>query len=70
MPVATRTTPANGDERAQVIPLLETRHIRTGTRGRPRQRLKVLAADQGYDANDLRQRLRKREIRPQIPTRV
>jgi transposase len=70
MPLATRTTPANGDERAQVLPLLGSLHIRTGKRGRPRKRLKVLAADKGYDAKDLRNRLRKRGIRPQIPKRV
>ena len=70
MPLATRTTPANGDERAQVLPLLGSLHIRTGKRGRPRKQLKVLAADKGYDAKDLRNRLRKRGIRPQIPKRV
>jgi IS5 family transposase len=70
MPWSTRTTPANGDERAQVIPLLDAIHVRTGKRGRPRKRLKVLAADKGYDAQDLRRRLRTRGIRPQIPKRV
>jgi hypothetical protein len=70
MPLAARTTPANGDERAQVIPLLDSLHIRTGKRGRPRKRLKVLAADKGYDATDLRQRLRTRGIRPQMLKRV
>ncbi|HZC01262.1 MAG TPA: transposase [Gammaproteobacteria bacterium] len=70
MPLAARTTPANGDERAQVIPLLDSLHIRTGKRGRPRKRLKVLAADKGYDATDLRQRLRKRGIHPQMLKRV
>jgi hypothetical protein len=70
MPLSTRTTPANGDERAQVIPLLDTLHVRTGKQGRPRQRLKVLAADKGYDAKDLRRRLRTRGMRPQIPKRV
>jgi hypothetical protein len=70
MPLSTRTTPANGDERAQVVPRLDTLHLRTGTQGRPRQRLKVLAMDQGYDATDLRRRRRRRGIRPQIPTRV
>jgi IS5 family transposase len=70
MPLSTRTTPANGDERAQVIPLLDTLHVRTGKQGRPRKRLKVLAADKGYDAKDLRQRLRQRGIRPQIAKRV
>jgi hypothetical protein len=70
MPLSTRTTPANRDERAQVIPLLATLHVRTGKRGRPRQRLKVLAMDKGYDAKGLRQRLRRRGIWPQIPKRV
>ena len=50
MPLAARTTPANGDERAQVLPLLDTLRIRTGACGRPRKRFKVLAADKGYDA--------------------
>jgi len=70
MPLSIRTTPANGDERAQVFPLLDALHVHTGQRGRPRKRLKVLAADQGDDAKDRRHRLRKRGIRPQIPTRV
>jgi Transposase DDE domain len=70
MPLSARTTPANGDERAQVLPPLDTLRIRTGKRGRPRKRLKVLAADKGYDAKDLRNRLRKRGIRPQIPKRA
>jgi IS5 family transposase len=70
MPLSTRTTPANGDERAQVIPLLDALHIRTGKRGRPRKRLTVIATDKGYDAHDLRHRLRRRGIRPQIPQRV
>jgi IS5 family transposase len=70
MPLSTRTTPANSDERAQVLPLLDGLHIRTGKRGRPRKRPKILAADKGYDAKDLRHRLRTRGIRPQIPKRV
>ena len=70
MPLANRTTPANGDERAQVIPLLDAVKVRTGQRGRPRKRLKVIAADKGYDAKALRQKLRKRGIRAQMPKRV
>jgi Transposase DDE domain len=69
MPLSARTTPANGDERAQVIPLPDALHIRTGKRGRPRKRLKVIATDKGYDAKDLRRRLRSRGIRPQLPKR-
>jgi IS5 family transposase len=70
MPLATCTTPANGDERAQMIPLLDAVRLRTGKRGRPRKRLKVLATDKGYDAKALRQQLRTRGIRAQIPKRV
>ena len=70
MPLAHCTTPANGDERAQVLPLLDAVQVRTGKRGRPRKRLKVIATDKGYDAKGLRQQLRKRGIRAQIPKRV
>ena len=67
LPLSTRTTPANGDVRAQVIPLLKALHIRTGKRGRPRKRLKVLAADKGYDAKDLRHGYGKTESRVGTP---
>jgi transposase len=70
MPLAHCTTPANGDERAQVIPLLDAVRLRTGRRGRPRKRLKVIVTDKGYDAHALRQQLRQRGIRAQIPKRV
>src|ERR671923_1796549 len=70
MPLANRTTPANGDERAQVLPLLDAVKVRTGHRGRPRKRLKSIANDTGYDAQALRQQLRKRGIRAHIPQRV
>src|SRR5215467_14977470 len=70
MPLANRITPANGDERAQVVPLLNAVKVRTGKRGRPRKRLKVIATDKGYDAKALRQILRKRGIRAQLPKRV
>jgi transposase len=70
MPVSNRTTPANGDERAQVLPLLDAIKVRTGRAGRPRKRCKVLATDKGYEAKVLRQQLRKRGIRAQIPKRV
>jgi hypothetical protein len=70
MPLANRTTPANGDERAQVLPLLDAVKVRTGQRGRPRQRLKVLATEKGYEAKVLRQKLRQRGLRAQLPKRV
>jgi hypothetical protein len=33
MPLPMCTTPANGDERAQVLPLLDAMHARTGNQG-------------------------------------
>lgn len=70
MPLAKTTTPANGSEREQVIPLLNNLKVKTNQRGRPRKRLKVLAADKGYDSNEQRAALRKRGLRPQFPKRV
>jgi hypothetical protein len=49
---------------------LDALKVRTGRPGRPRKRFKVLATDKGYDAKALRQCLRKRGIRAQIPKRV
>jgi IS5 family transposase len=52
------------------MPLLDAVTINTGKRGRPRKRPKVLAADTGYDSKALRQQLRRRGIRAQLPKRV
>jgi transposase len=70
MPLANRITPANEDERAQVLPLFDAVKLRTGKRDRPRKRLKVIATDKGYDAKALRHQLWKRGIRAQLPKRV
>ncbi|MEJ6481052.1 transposase [Nostoc punctiforme UO1] len=70
MPLANCTTPANGNEREQVIPLLDKVKLKTLKRGRPRRRIKVLAADKGYDSKQKRADLRFPSIRPQIPKRV
>ena len=69
-PWAHRTTPAKGAEWAQVLPLLDAVKLRTGPRGHPRQRLKVIATDKGDDAQALRQQLRQRGMRAQCPKRV
>jgi hypothetical protein len=58
MPLANRTTPVNGDERAQVLLLLDAVKVRAGKRGRPRKCLKVIATEKGYDAKALGQQLR------------
>jgi hypothetical protein len=62
MPLAACTTPANGDERAQVMLLLDAVVIKTGKRGRPRKRPKVLAADKGYDSKP-----RGRPLKLEVP---
>lgn len=70
MPLNAIQTPANGDERQQVEPLLDGINPLTGKRGRPRKRLKKLAADKGYDDKKLRDKLRRRGIKPEIPKRI
>ncbi len=63
------TTAANGSERKQIIPLLDSIKLKTLKKGRPRKKVKVLAADKGYDSKEKRSALRKRGIRPQLPKR-
>ncbi|CDN09949.1 hypothetical protein RintRC_7143 [Richelia intracellularis] len=70
MPLSNPTTPANGSETDQVIPLLDSVKVKTNKRGRPHKPLKVLAADKGYDSKDKRAALRRRGISPQWPKRV
>jgi transposase len=57
MPLVAITTPANGDER-QLLPMLAQIRLATGKRGNPKRRPKTLAADKGYDARWLRNKLR------------
>ena len=70
MPLSNRTTPGNGSESDQVIPLLDSVKVKTNKRSRPRKPLKVLTAEKGYDSKDKRAALRRRGIRPQWPKRV
>ena len=70
MPLANCTTAANGREREQILPLLDSVKLKTLKRGRPKKKVKVLAADKGYDSMEKRDALRKRGIRPQLPKRI
>ena len=70
MPLANCTTAANGSEREQILPLLDSIKLKTLKRGRPKKRIKVLAADKGYDSKEKRAALRRRGIRPQLPKRI
>ena len=69
MPIANSNTAANGSEREQILPLLDSVKLKTLKPGRPKKRVRVLAADKGYDSKEKRTALRKRGIRPQLPKR-
>lgn len=69
-PLAISTTAANGDERQQVGSLLDAVYVKTGRRGRPKQRPQQLQGDRGYDAQAVRQQVRQRGIQPRISRRV
>ena len=70
MPIANCITAANGSEREQILPLLDSVKLKTLKPGRPRKQVRVLAADKGYDSKEKRAALRKRGIRPQLPKRI
>ena len=70
MPIANLTTAAKGSEREQIFPLLDSVKLKTLKPGNPKRKVKILAADKGYDSKGKRLALRKRGIRPQFPKRV
>ncbi|MGX9725919.1 MAG: transposase [Candidatus Electronema sp. VV] len=59
--------PANKDERKQVGPLLEMIAVKTENPGRPPQKPQRIAADKGYDSDQMSDFLKSKGIRPQIP---
>ncbi|MBW4573015.1 MAG: transposase [Tolypothrix carrinoi HA7290-LM1] len=71
MPLANSTTPANGNEREQVLPLLDKVKLKTLKRGFLHVNdSRCWLRSKGYDSKQQRASLRKRGIRPQIPKRV
>jgi IS5 family transposase len=70
MPLSSCTTAANGSEREQILPLLDSVKLKTLKKGRPKKRVKILVADKGYDSQEKRAALRRRGIRPQLPKRT
>ena len=70
MPLVVEVTGAKASEREQVLPMLDSLKVRTGKPERPRSRPKQLAGDKGYDSKALREQLRRRNIRPELPRRV
>ncbi|MGR0481464.1 MAG: transposase [Candidatus Electronema sp. V4] len=67
MPLSACSAPANKDERKQVGPLLDMIAVKTGKLGRPPQKPQRIAADKGYDSDQLKDFLKRKGIRPQIP---
>ena len=70
LPLANLTTAANGNEREQILLLIDSIKLKTNKPGRPRKRLKVIADNKGYDDKKQRLALRSRGIRAQFPKRV
>jgi len=68
-PLSVISTGADGGEREQIGPLIESVKILTGKRGRPNRRPAALQADKGYDSRSLRNELRRRGVTPMIPRR-
>lgn len=68
-PIAVSVTPANGDERVQAIELLEGLSVKSGSAGRPKKHPQIIAADKGYDSQELRKKMRTKGIKPEIPKR-
>jgi transposase len=64
------STSAKCDERQQVLPLLTKLHIRCGGRGKCRSCPAEIQLDKGYDKQDLRNKLRRKGIKPRIPRRT
>ena len=69
MPVVAATIPANGDEKQQVLPMLNQIRLANGKRRNRLRRPKILAADKGYDGKWLRYKLRTKGMRPQSKKR-
>ncbi len=69
LPIGLHVASAQPHESVLAEPTLATVKV-PRRRGRPRTRPKELVADRGYDSRAFRQRLRRRGIKPTIPTFV
>ena len=56
-------------ERAESTELLDGLSVKSGSAGRPRKYPKIIAGDKGYDSQELREKMRARGIKPEIPKR-
>ena len=65
-PVALTSTAANGDERQQVEPLLDRVRARVESAQERLGKPPIFEADKGYDSDELRLKLLRRQISPWI----
>lgn len=70
MPLSVITTSAAKSERAEVINLIVQVRVFGKRHGRPKCCVDELEADKGYDADELRNKLRSKGIKPIIGKRV
>lgn len=68
-PMATVLTAGQRHEQIAVEALMDHGAVRRSGRGRPRLRPRCVAGDRGYSSPTVRARLRRRGVRPVIPTR-
>jgi transposase len=69
IPLAASISPGQAHESKHLEPVLEAVRIQRSGRGRPRCRPEALAGDKGYSYPRVRRYLRRRGIKPVIPTR-
>ena len=69
-PITAVLTSGERHEQSALEALLDTGAVRRKGRGRPRLRPRRVAGDKGYSSPTARRRLRRRGIRPVIPTKV
>jgi transposase len=68
-PITAVLTPGQRHEQIALEALLDQGAIRRQGRGRPRLRPRRVAGDKGYSSPTARGRIRRRSIRPVIPTK-
>ena len=70
MPLAFSITASNGNERTEAVKNIAKINVSNGKPGRPRRCPRIVAGDKGYDSKKMRQTLRRKGIKPEIPKRL
>ena len=70
MSLSTYFATDNEDERKRIGKLIETVALNTRNEGRRCKNVRILATDKGYNAGSLRNFIKKKGIKPQIPRKM